>query len=289
MHSVIIAGSGYVGSKLVSQLLATGENVITLVKSHSSCERLSGLTTCYSIDLDGAFTLPASVEFDHSVLYYFIPPQNSGVRDERLRVFLKALENRFLPDKIILISTTGVYGNCNGDWVDESRPVSPDTDRAKRRLDAEQVLSSWCESRNVGYIIMRVPGIYGADKLPLDRLISGKPILALDESPWSNRIHVDDLVSISIEFKSYVGSHHIFNISDGSPSTMSDFFIKVAQSRNIEIPPQISLAQCSEIFSENMMSYLLESKRIDNQRLLSELQYDLKYPSIKEGLSANRD
>jgi nucleoside-diphosphate-sugar epimerase len=188
------------------------------------------------------------------------------------------------PALFVLISTTGVYGDCGADWVDETRQPKPMVDRALRRLDAEQQLVSWCEKTGTRYVILRVPGIYGPGKLPLERLRAGKPVLKVSESPWSNRIHVDDLVQACTRCLDYTGENSVFNVSDGHPSTMTDYFNAVAKRFNIPQPPQITLEECRQQFSANMMSYLTESKRIDNTRMLEQLGVELRYPDLEQGL-----
>ncbi len=258
----------------VSAVVRTNEHFKALEKEYDS----------YQIDLDAdqAISLPVIA---NTVVFYFVPPPAQGTSDTRIETFLTALSPQDAPRKIVLISTTGVYGNCGEEWVDESRKPRPDTDRARRRLDAENILTHWCQQRDIDYVILRVPGIYGPDKLPLKRLQENKPVLSLSESPWSNRIHIDDLVQACINAMHYTGEYRIFNVSDGHPSSMTDYFLSVAKALNLPTPQQVSLEACKQIFSDNMISYLLESKKINNDRLLNELKVTLKYPDLQHGLS----
>lgn len=282
MSKIIIAGCGYVGSKLAYELI--NENQITVfTRTSKNVALLERKYTTTQLDLDECDSIPPIDSLD-SKIFYFIPPPLTGNIDSRLDCFLSSIAKDKMPKQIILISTTGVYGNCGSDWIDETAPASPDTERGYRRLYAEETLKVFCEKEKVAYVILRVPGIYGPDKLPLQRLKEGKPILKLSESPWSNRIHVDDLVQACICSINYSGKLHLFNISDGNPSSMSDYFIKVAKSRGLTEPPQLSMHECEKIFSNNMMSYLKESKKIDNSLMLNELGVVLKYPTLTEGL-----
>jgi nucleoside-diphosphate-sugar epimerase len=281
---VIIAGCGYVGKKLASRLQSEGYSVITLVRSIESSNILGREYDSYTIDLDTDKSLP-QLDYTDAVIFYFIPPPLQGITDTRIARFLSAIPMQHLPHKIVLISTTGVYGNCGEEWVDEQRKPAPDTDRARRRLDAENAVAGWCHKRALDYVILRVPGIYGPDKLPVKRLQENKPVLNLSESPWSNRIHIVDLVQSCINAMLYTGEYTIFNVSDGHPSSMTDFFLSVASALDLPVPPQISLDECKNIFSENMVSYLLESKKIKNDRLLKELDVQIKYPTLQQGLS----
>lgn len=284
-HSkVLIAGCGYVGTKLAQSLLAS-HDVSILVRTETSARKLDTQFHCLTVDLDDRQSIP-EFSLTGTTLFYFIPPPSTGITDERLERFLKAIKKGQEPDKIILISTTGIYGNCADDWVDESRTPHAETDRARRRLAAEQTLAEWCNMMQCKYIILRVPGIYGPGKLPVQRIVDQKPILSLTESPWSNRIHIDDLVQTCQQAMDYSGQYKIFNVSDGNPSSMSDFFLKVAKKMGLPQPEQISLDECKTIFSDNMISYLLESKKIVNKRMLDELKVQLRYPTLDQGLAA---
>lgn len=282
---VIIAGCGYVGSKLAEQLSEKKYRLTVIVKTGKNMHAAVPLSNVVKIDFDQDDATLTELEYRFKTVFYFIPPPAQGITDPRIERFLKSIPQDHMPDKIILISTTGVYGDCGDDWVDESRRPAPETDRARRRLAAEQSLSDWCNKNHVSYIILRVPGIYGPGKLPVERLQQGKPVLKLAESPWSNRIHIDDLVQACIKAMDYAGKSTVFNISDGHPSSMSDFFIKVAKRMGIPEPKQLSLEDCKKIFSENMISYLMESKKIVNDRMLNDLDVKLKYPTLDNGLS----
>ena len=282
MASILIAGCGYVGTRLARTLQQQGHEITVIVQSDSSNKKLQPLFQTLQIDLDSTDNQHSFDQYD--TVFYLVPPPSKGVVDTRLRHFLANISVSALPETIVLISTTGVYGDCGDDWIDETRQALPLADRAKRRYSAEQSLQTWCEDKQVRYRILRVPGIYGPGKLPVARLREQKPVLSLQESPWSNRIHVADLVQACVCAMQYEGKHTVFNIIDGHPSSMSDFFIRVAKAFNLPEPKQISLDECKQIFTENMISYLTESKRINNLRMLQDLQVDLKYPSLEEGL-----
>lgn len=284
MARVLIAGCGYVGKQLAKILTQQGHHVTAMVQSEFSKENLEALYPTIQLNLD-AISIPDNSLSGYEKIFYFVPPPPEGTEDTRIRRFLDAISMQNKPDTIVLISTTGVYGDCNDDWIDENRQPQPVADRAKRRYSAEQTLISWCEDRKIDYRILRVPGIYGPGKLPVERLRQQKPVLSLQESPWSNRIHVYDLVQACVCAMQYRGKYHVFNVSDGHPSSMSDYFLKVAQALNLPEPEQISLDECKQRFSSNMISYLTESKRISNQLMQEELGVRLKYPTLEQGLA----
>lgn len=284
--TIKIVGCGYIGKKVASRLMADGYTTDCYVHSSRSkqeCEAL-GLKASL-IDLDD---VPFSTQWTsdgNGVIAYFAPPPAQGLIDTRMKKFLSVLiASKSLPDKIVLISTTGVYGDCHGEWIDETRVPDPQADRAHRRLSAETQLQQFCESKNIDYVVFRVPGIYAMDKLPVKRLSSGEPIVNAKDSGYTNRIHADDLSSFCIEALTQKVNSGIYNCCDGNPSTMNDYFMRVAETLNIEPPLEISLQQAQAELSAGMLSYLAESKRISNDKLLANFTTTLKYPDLQSGL-----
>lgn len=219
-------------------------------------------------------------------LFYFLPPPKTGTRDSHLRHFLQALEENGVPRRIVLISTTGVYGDCRGEWVDEQRQVDPQVDRARRRWDAEQQLQQWRQRTGGEGVILRVAGIYGPGKLPLKRLRSGAPMVAETLAPWTNRIHVDDLVQVCIAAMQKGGDGEIYNVSDGRPGNMADYFNQVADRAGLPRPPVVDAQESGAALSPGLRSYLAESRRIDNRKMLRELGVALQYSTLAQGLDA---
>ena len=278
---ILIAGCGYIGKKVARLFRQQALSFRALVHSPSSlqyCQQQQ--IDAQMVDLDQAQTQILSA----STILYTIPPQPGGDTDNRIKRFLNSLSQA--PEKWILISTTGVYGDCNGAWIDESRPPAPQADRARRRLDAETRLQDYAEKHNMQWVILRVAGIYGADKLPLKRIQSGEPILREQDSGYSNRIHADDLADICVSACQSPQMQGIYNCTDGHPSTMNDYFIRIARALNLPEPPQIDMQQAEQQLSAGMLSYLQESKRIRNDRLLKDLGHPLKYPDLQYGLKS---
>lgn len=286
MEPVLIVGCGYVGRRVALAEMREGRSVAALVRSEASASELHDLgVQAYRADLDGlasAAAYPAA----GVLLYYFAPPPPTGVTDPRLRNFLASLTPATLPKRIVLISTSGVYGDCRGDWVDEDRPPLPRADRARRRLDAENELRAWSSRHAVDTVILRVPGIYGPARLPRARIVAGEPVLRAAESPWSNRVHIDDLVSACLAAARSGRSGAAYNVADGTPTTMTDYFNRVADALGLPRPPQIGLAEAGPRLGEGMRSYLAESKRLDIRRLRNELGVVPQYPDLVRGLAA---
>jgi nucleoside-diphosphate-sugar epimerase len=190
--------------------------------------------------------------------------------------------------RIVYISTSGVYGDCAGEWVDEGRPANPQVDRAQRRYDAEQRLRAWRRKGHGEVIILRVAGIYGPGKLPLARLQKQVPMIDARDAPWTNRIHIDDLVTICEAAMLRSRDGEIYNVSDGNPGNMRDYFDQVADLYGLPRAPTISLTEATASLSPGMLSYLRESRRLDNRKMLDQLGVTLRYPQLAQGLAACR-
>lgn len=284
MNTAVLVGCGYVGTRLALQLKSLGIRVRALVRSAESQQRLAvpGIDA-RTIDLDT--TAPTEPAVTDAVLYYLVPPPPEGTQDPRIRRFLAAIDGRAPPQRIVLISTTGVYGDCGGAWVDETWPLNPQADRARRRVDAEHAMTAWATARDVPWAILRVPGIYGPGKLPLARLREAKPVLREEESPWSSRVQVHDLVRACVAAGER--GEGVYNVSDGHPSTMTDYFNRVADTFGLPRPPQLARADARASLSPEMWSYLEESRRVSNRRLREELGVVLQYEDLVAGLRAS--
>jgi len=285
MTNIIIIGCGYMGHK-VAQLLNNNNRYSVYGISRNPTQDTS-LAKHLRYDLDNPnMGFPLNNELTHAHILYLAPPPRKGQSDSRIHQFLKQIENnQYIPKKIVLISTTGVYGNCQGAWVTEQTPLNPKVDRALRRADAEQQLIHFAEKYQISHTILRVAGIYAEDKLPIKRLKSQQPLVRKEESPFTNRIHANDLANIC---KQALTEQHtgIFNCADGHPSTMFDYFSGIANALDMPQPPVISLAQAQQQLSEGMLSYMHESRRVDNSKLLSSFQLRLQYPSFDDFLNS---
>ena len=162
--------------------------------------------------------------------------------------------------------------------------MRPTADRARRRWDAEQQLRAWRDETGRHLVILRVAGIYGPGRLPLERLRRGLPLVAEHEAPFTNRIHVDDLVSVAMAAMDRAPDGAVYNACDGHPTTMNEYFNRVADLTGLARPPAVPLAEAPAALSAGMMSYVQESRRLSNRRLREELGVTLRFPSLKEGL-----
>jgi len=285
--SVVIFGCGDVGRRIAKHLMANGtksENIqayVQSVESAEQCAKLKVLALRVNLDdLQRDLTVCQGSE-----LYYTVPPQKNGVQDQRSRALLSAFEaTQTMPKKVVLISTTGVYGDCQGEWVTEQSPTEPETDRGKRRLDSEQTWFAWGRRNKVPVVALRVPGIYAFSRLPRQRLASRTPVVNPSECGYTNRIHADDLASVCGKAMELGVAGEVFNTTDGTPGKISEYLQVAAHVLGMEPLPEISMQQAQTSLSSGMLSYLNESRKISNQKMLDDLDVELRYPDFMVGI-----
>lgn len=285
--NVIVAGCGDIGRRVAQRWSAQGLETTGIVASNSSKKQLElqGIKVS-QLDLDEPghnLQLP----LDAALVYYFVPPPAHGVSDTRVEHFLSVIDQQGTrPARIVAISTTGVYGDCGGEIVTEEKLPHPMVDRARRRYDMECRLKFWCEQHDVALVILRVGGIYGPDRLPLKRIREGIPVLHESLAPKTNRIHEDDLAEICVAAAKVNTKYRVYNVSDGTESNMTEYFFKLADHFKLPRPPAVDWQQAEQSISKGMLSYLKESRRVDNSRMLKELNIKLHYPDLDAGLKA---
>ena len=280
-----IIGCGYVGRRVAAALHQRGEPVTGIVRTADSAKAVAAL---------GAEPLQLDLEHDAldelrcagECVFHFAPPPGPGPADPAMARLLEAFDRVGHPRRLVYISTTGVYGDCAGAWVDETWPAKPLAERALRRWDAEQQLRRWSSDSGAELVILRVAGIYACDRLPLARIREAQPVVSIDEAPWSNRIHIDDLVAVCLAAMERAPAGALYNVCDGSPSTMTDYFCRVADAAGLPRPPQIPLADAPGRVSAGMLSYLRESRRLSNRRMCDDLGVRLRFPTLADGLDA---
>ncbi len=186
---------------------------------------------------------------------------------------------------MVYISTTGVYGDCAGAVVAETRPVNPQSARARRRVDAERRLRAFAARRGTRLVILRVPGIYAWERLPLARLRAGTPALCADQDAFTNHIHGDDLARVVLAALHRGRPGRVYNASDGQWMRMGDYFDLVADHFGLPRPPRIPRGLAAQTLPETLLSFMRESRRIDPERMFRELRVRLRYPSVAETLA----
>lgn len=283
MRRLLIVGFGDVAARAVGRL-TSAFHVYGLTRRAERMQALRalGVTPLFG-DLDRPATLGRLAGLAHCVLH-FAPPQGEGEVDLRTRHLLAALDRgRMLPQRLVYISTTGVYGDCGGARIDETRRPAPGTGRASRRLSAERQLRAWGKRRGVWVSILRAPGIYAAERLPLQRLTRGLPALNAAEDGYTNHIHADDLAAAAVAALFRGRPNRVYNAVDDSEIKMGDWFDLVAERTGLPKPPRVSRAEASALLPPNLLSFLRESRRVANQRLKRELRVRLRYPDVYAG------
>jgi len=241
------------------------------------------LSRSSGMDLDRPDSLN-SLEPADAVLHCAPPPQ-TGEIDPRTANLLAAFESRrILPTRFVYISTSGVYGDCAGALVDESRAVNPQSARARRRVSAEAQLALWCNPRGVALVVLRAPGIYAADRLPLERLRAGTPVLRDADDVYTNHIHAEDLAGCCLRALEEDAPAGIYNASDDSRLKMGEWFDLVADRAGLPRPPRVARSEAAGRLPPELLSFMNESRRLDNTHLKRNLSVRLRFPTVREGL-----
>jgi len=282
VERLLILGAGDIARRALPAL-ASRYAVAALVRGDPGPLAGRGVRTLAG-DLDRPESL-AALAGTAALVLHAAPPDESGARDARTRNLVAALSGaRMLPRRIVYLSTSGVYGDCGGARVDESRPLAPQTERARRRVDAEQVLQEWGAERDVEIVILRVPGIYAPDRLPLERLRQATPVLRPDEDVYTNHVHADDLAAICVRALELDAPPGVYNASDDTELKMGDYFDLVADRHDLARPPRVSRADAEARLPPMLFSFMRESRRLVNRRLKEVLDVRLRYPSVFEGV-----
>ena len=267
----LFVGAGYTGARVLARL----PDAVALGRSRPGDSRL---------DLDRDEPLQLALPEQYAVIYS-VPPAPDQPGDPRLARFLALLPHP--PERIVYLSTTGVYGNRDGARVDESTEPRPESARTERRLAAERLLADWCTERGATAIVLRVPGIYGPGRLGTERLREGMPILRDEDANPGNRIHVDDLATCCIAALSPGVPDGIYNVGDGDHRSGTWFSSEVARQAGLPPPPTITSAEARETFSPMRLSFLRESRVVDTAKMREVLGVIPKYADAADGISAS--
>jgi len=276
---ILIIGCGDIGLRVAKQLIRHYK-VFALT---SQASRFAELRAVGATPLLGNLDEPNSLWRLSAIaetVIHLAPPQNRGRLDQRTRNLTRILSQR--PNQVrrlIYVSTTGVYGNHSGAHVRETTPVQPESERAWRRVDAERVLRLWAPSHGVSLTILRVPGIYAIDRLPLERIEAKTPALLPEEDAYSNHIHSEDLARLVCAAVYHGKPQRVINACDGGETKMGDYFDQVADAFALARPPRLSAKELEGLVSPMLWSFMRESRRVMNPRL-SELKTVLRYPSV---------
>lgn len=279
MKRLLIVGCGDVALRAIP-LLNRRYRVFALVRQRAHAERLRALqVTPIAGDLDDRASLFRLAGLADDVLH-LAPPPGSGARDTRTANLLAALALGMPPQRLVYISTSGVYGDCGGAVVSESHPIRPQNARAQRRADAEKQIRNWARRNRVNACILRAPGIYAADRLPLERIRQAVPAIVASEDSYTNHIHADDLASILVAALRHARPNRVYHACDDSELKMGEYLDLVADAHGLPRVPRISRAAAQQVLPATLLSFLNESRRLTNQRIKHELQVRLRYPTV---------
>jgi nucleoside-diphosphate-sugar epimerase len=288
---LLIVGCGDIGLR-VARLLRPRWRILALT---SSPGRVPELRAAGVVPLLGNLDAPASLArlagLADAVLHLAPPPTQDGDRDPRTAALLAALARKGRVRRIVYGSTSGVYGDAAGARFDETRAVRPATDRARRRVDAERRLRWYGRASGAAVTILRIPGIYALDRVggdPRERVARGSPLLAPADDVYTNHIHADDLARACALALHRGAPQRIVHASDDTELKMGDYFDAVADTFELPRPPRLARRDAAARLSPMQMSFMSESRRLDNRRLKRELRLVLRYPSIAEGLGLAR-
>ena len=279
---LLIVGCGDVGMRLIP-LLRSRFRVFALT---SQSERLSELRSAGVTPILGNLDSPQSLyrlKGLADIVVHLAPPPLQGSLDQRTRNLVTILPRH---GKLVYVSTTGVYGDCKGAFFDETRPVAPVNARAERRVDAERVLRRWARHHEGKLSILRVPGIYAADRLPLERLRQGTPALLDADDVYTNHIHADDLAQIIALALFRAQPLRVYHTVDDSALKMGDYFDQVAAAFKLPLPPRVPRAELSKQVSPMLLSFMSESRRLSNERMKTELGVRLRWPAVSDLLAS---
>lgn len=278
---LLIVGCGDVGMRLLP-LVRARFRVFALT---SQPERAATLRAAGAIPVIGNLDQPATLRRLKGLadwVVHLAPPQSDGVLDARTRRL-----TAILPEgaRVVYVSTTGVYGDRAGASTPETTPVAPKNARARRRVDAEQTLRAWARAGTGRVAILRAPGIYAADRLPLERLQRGTPALLAQDDVYTNHIHADDLARLAALALFRARPGRVYNASDDSRLKMADYFDLVADAFGLTRPPRLARAELARAVSAMQLSFMSESRRIENGRLHRELHARLRYPRVEDAMA----
>lgn len=284
MKKLFIAGCGYSGGRIAAQAISKGWQVTAQVRDEQKAAHVQNAgCTVIRCDMDQLDEIPL-LPLDGQLLLYSVPPQGGGSLDLRARNFCAALErDKQLPQRIVYLSATSVYGDTGGQTVTEASPAVPVSAMGKRRLDAEQQFQAFGERHGIAVAVLRLAGIYGPGRLPLMQISQGQPLLREEEARPSNRIHVEDLVQVCLA--ALENGNGVYNVSDGHPCSMTAYFNACADALELPRQPQVDLAEARRVMPPLLFNYFMESRLVDNSRMLRELDINLRYPEMLAGIA----
>jgi len=269
---VLIIGCGDVGQRVARELSPR----VRILALTSSAEKVPALRRAHITPLMGNLDQPATLRrlagLATRVLHLAPPPGHN-------------------PARLVYISTSGVYGDCGGQRVDETWGLSPHTPRSQRRVDAEAHVRLFGRATGTPAHVLRIPGIYASDRengTPRGRLLKGTPVLRREDDVYTSHIHADDLARACIAALWRGKPQRLSNVCDDTQLLMGDYFDLAADLYHLPRPPRVRRDTAHEKLPLMLLSFMSESRRLDNQRMKKELKLVLRYPTVRDGLGSLR-
>jgi nucleoside-diphosphate-sugar epimerase len=283
---VLIVGCGYVGIPLGAMLVEQGHQVWGMRRSGAAEQELGA----YGIQpLVADITVPGSLTALPSVydwVVHCVSASGGGAAEYR-RVYLEGARHLLTwlsaapPQRFVYTSSTSVYGQTDGSLVDETSPTLPGTDSARVLVETEQLLLTAFRDRALAVNVLRLAGIYGPGRgYWLKQFLKGEARIEGDGSRFLNMIHRDDVAGavIAVLRKGHAGE--IYNLVDAEPVSQITCFQWLAQRLGRELPPRVSEDE------ETLRKRGMTNKRVSNRKMREALGYSLRYPTFREGYSA---
>ena len=287
---MLIVGCGDVGLR-AARALPERVRVLALT---SSPERMPELRARGIVPLAGNLDEPGTLQRLSALadrVLHLAPPPSQGQaqwwRDPRTLALARALRRRSPPQALVYGSTSGVYGDCQGQWVSEARPLQASTPRAQRRVDAESIVRHLGRAAGVRASVLRIPGIYAPDReggTPRERLIKGTPVLRREDDVYTNHIHADDLARACLAALWRGRAQRVYNVVDDSDLRMGDYFDLAADLYGLPRPKRLPRDTAQSELPLMLLSFMSESRRLRNERMKTELRLRLRYPDVSQGL-----
>jgi len=283
---VLLVGCGDVGLRVAREIAGR----VRLLALASSTERVPELRARGITPLLGNLDKPASIKRLSGLatrIVHLAPPPGAGWQDTRTRNLLGVLRRRSPVQTLVYGSTSGVYGDCQGGIAIETRATNAETARAQRRIDAENRVRHFGRASGAHVSTLRIPGIYAPDReggTPRERLLKGTPVLRTEDDVFTNHIHADDLARACVAALWHAKPGRVYNVNDDTRLKMGDYFDFAADLYGLPRPPRVSRDGAKEKLPVMLLSFMGESRRMDNTRMKKELGLRLRYPTVAEGL-----
>ena len=277
MNHLLCFGFGFSASALARALAGKGWRISATSRSDDGLHAISAA---------GARAIPFGAEIDFSAVSHVLvsaPPGETG--DPVLARYRKELA---AAAKAIAwagyLSTTGVYGDRDGEWVDETSPLAPNTERGRRRLRAEADWLSLLADDGLPVHVFRLAGIYGPGRNQLVSVMDGTARRIIKPGQIFSRIHVDDISGIVEKSIMRPDPGKAYNVCDDEPCPPQDVVAFAAHLLGKPLPPEVPYAEAS--LSPMARSFYADSKRVSNRKVKADLGCRLRYPTYREGLTA---